>query len=76
MAKLVVHNEKVEDAQALVDLCPFGAIELSDKGVKINDLCRMCMTCVRRGPAGAVELVEDKAPKPQVDKSAWRDVAV
>ena len=27
MPKLVIHQEKVEDPQVLVDICPFGAME-------------------------------------------------
>lgn len=35
----------------------------------------MCRLCVRKGPKGAVEYVED-AVKPSVDKSAWKGIAV
>ena len=30
MPKLVIHQEKVEDPQVLVDICPFGAMEEKD----------------------------------------------
>ena len=68
MPKLVIHQEKVEDPQVLVDICPFGAMEEKDGKVMISAACKMCRLCVRKGPKGAVEYVED-AVKPSVDKS-------
>lgn len=76
MAKLVVDHEKVTDPQALAKLCPFGAMEIRDGRIEINAACKMCRLCVRKGPAGAVEYVENDAPKPQVDKSQWQGVMV
>mgnify|MGYP000116889436 CR=1 FL=1 len=39
MPKLVIHQEKVEDPQVLVDICPFGAME--EKDGKLSIKCRM-----------------------------------
>lgn len=75
MAKLVIHPECIEDPQILVDICPFGAMELTDKDLQINAACKMCKLCVRKGPKGAVTFEED-APKPSVDKSKWKGIAV
>lgn len=75
MPKLVVHQEKITDIPALLALCPFGALEEKDGAVAVNAGCKMCKLCVKNGPAGAVELVED-APAPVLDKSAWHGVAV
>ena len=55
MPKLVIHQEKVEDPQVLVDICPFGAMEEKDGKLSINAACKMCKLCVKKGPAGAVE---------------------
>ena len=60
MPKLVIHQEKVEDPQVLVDICPFGAMEEKDGKLSINAACKMCRLCVKKGPAGAVEYVEDE----------------
>ncbi len=76
MAKLIVHPEKIPDKEALIKLCPFGAMEVKGDTVEINAACKMCRICVKKGPAGAVEYVEDIQKKPTVDKSAWRGVAV
>lgn len=64
MAKLVLHPEKIDDPQVLVNICPFGAMELQDDGtLTINAACKMCRLCVRKGPKGAVTYEEDE-PKP------------
>ncbi len=76
MAKLVLHPEKIDDPQVLVNICPFGAMELQDDGtLTINAACKMCRLCVRKGPKGAVTYEEDE-PKPQIDKSKWKGIAV
>ena len=67
MPKLVIHQEKVEDPQVLVDICPFGAMEEKDGKLSINAACKMCKLCVKKGPAGAVEYVEDEK-KEEIDK--------
>ena len=75
MPKLVIHQEKVEDPQVLVDICPFGAMEEKDGKLSINAACKMCKLCVKKGPAGAVEYVEDEK-KEEIDKSQWNGIAV
>ena len=66
MPKLVIHQEKVEDPQVLVDICPFGAMEEKDGKLSINAACKMCKLCVKKGPAGAVEYVEDEKKKKSI----------
>lgn len=75
MPKLVVHQEKITDVSALLAVCPFGAIEEKDGKVEINAACKMCKLCVKKGPVGAVEFVEDEAA-PLLDKTQWQGVAV
>lgn len=75
MPRLVIHQEKIPDPRALAALCPFGALEEREGRVSVNAACKMCRICVKKGPAGAVEYLED-APAPAVDKAAWRGVAV
>ena len=78
MAYLKIHPEKItpEAARELVGLCPFSAIQYENGKLEINAGCKMCRMCVRKGPAGAITYEEDAAPAPEVDKSAWRGVAV
>ena len=75
MAKLIVHQECIPDKNELIKICPFGAMEVQDGDVVINAACKMCQLCVKKGPKGAVEYVEDKK-KPEIDKSAWKGIAV
>ncbi|MCI6100198.1 MAG: electron transfer flavoprotein subunit alpha [Selenomonas sp.] len=75
MAKLVVHQDKIDDVQAFIKICPFGAMVEKDGKVELTAACRMCRLCVKKGPKGAMEYVEDEK-KPTVDKSKWRGIAV
>lgn len=63
-----------ENAASLIKLCPFGAISYEDGKLDISSACKMCKMCVRKGPAGAIEYIEDAAP--EVDKSLWRGICV
>ena len=75
MAKLIIHQEKITDNQELVKICPFGAMEEKDGKLSINAACKMCRLCVKKGPEGAVEYVEDTA-RPSVNKEEWKGIAV
>ena len=74
MGKLVVHQEKIQDIQAFIKLCPFNAMEEKDGKIEINAACRLCKLCVKKGNGG-MEYVEDEA-KPTVDKSQWKGITV
>ena len=78
MPHLQIHPEKItqKTAEQLTALCPFSAIQYENGRLEINAACKMCRMCVKKGPAGAITLEEDAAPAPQVDKNAWRGVAV
>ena len=71
MAKLVVHQDRIEDVEKLLGLCPFGALEESDGRVVIGDGCKMCRLCVK---SGAVEYIEGETE--EIDKSQWQGICV
>lgn len=75
MARLIVHQEKIDDAEALIQVCPFNAMEIIDGKVIINAGCKMCRACVKNGPPGAVEFVREKKQK-TVRKEKWQGIAV
>ena len=77
MPELKVNHEKVtaEAAKELVSLCPFSAINYEDNKLSVNSACKMCKLCVKKGPAGVMEFVEDSAA-PTVNKDEWNGVAV
>ncbi|MCL4386177.1 MAG: FAD-binding protein [Actinobacteria bacterium] len=76
MGKLLVHQDLVNDetANKLIKLCPFGAIEYKDGKLEINAGCKMCRICIKKGPKGVIEFVEEQTTK--VDKSAYKGIAV
>lgn len=76
MAYLKVHKELLDEGSAreLVKICPFGAIEYKDGSLDINAACKMCKLCVKKGPKGVVEYVEEQTTA--VDKSQWNGIAV
>ncbi|WP_196593331.1 electron transfer flavoprotein subunit alpha [Pectinatus sottacetonis] len=75
MAKLVIHQEKIEDAKQFIKICPFNAMQEKDGEVVITAACRMCRLCEKKGPKGVVEYVEDQV-QPAIDKSKWRGITV
>lgn len=74
MGKLIINRGLVtpEKAEALVSLCPFGAISYEGGKVDISSACKMCKMCVRKGQ-GLVSFEEDAKA---VDKSLWQGVCV
>lgn len=74
MAKLVVNQEKITNKEELIKICPFGALEINDGKVEINGACKMCKLCVKKGPKGAVEYIEDEVK--EIDKSLWKGISV
>ncbi|KDR94050.1 electron transfer flavoprotein alpha subunit apoprotein [Peptoclostridium litorale DSM 5388] len=74
MAKITVNQNRISDTSKVTSLCPFGAIELIDGKVEINSACKMCRLCIKNGPEGAFEFVEDKIEA--IDKSKWRGIVV
>ena len=76
MGFLKINQHLVTDAHAetLMKLCPFGAFSYADGKLDISSACKMCKMCVRRGPAGIMEYVEETAAA--LDKSQWRGICV
>ncbi|SFC42724.1 electron transfer flavoprotein subunit alpha [Clostridium uliginosum] len=74
MARLVVNQKNIPNNEELIKICPFGALEINDGKVEINGACKMCKLCVKKGPKGAVEYIEDEVKS--IDKSLWKGIAV
>lgn len=76
MSKLICHQEKLNESniQALVNICPFGALEAKNGTLEITAACKMCKICVKKGPQGVMEFIEEAAPA--VDKSLWKGIGV
>ncbi len=74
MAKLVVNQEKISNIEELIKICPFGALENNNGIVEINGACKMCKLCVKKGPKGAVEYIEEEIK--EIDKSLWNGIGI
>ncbi|MHB9943988.1 electron transfer flavoprotein subunit alpha [Clostridium botulinum] len=76
MGKLVVNEEKLTPSiiEELVKICPFGALGENSGKIEISAACKMCKLCVKKGPAGVMEFVEEE--KSHIDKSLWKGIAV
>ncbi len=74
MARLVLNRNKIPDLEAFIEICPFKAIQQVDGRLEINAACKMCKICVKKGPPGAAEYVEEECPR--IDKDAWKGIAV
>ncbi len=76
MAYIKVNQEKVTEsiAKQLIEVCPFNAFDYQDAYLSINASCRICKMCIKKGPLGVCELVDN--PKPKIDKSLYNGIAV
>ena len=74
MAKIVINQSKISDFKEVMSLCPFNAMEIVNDKLEINAGCKMCKLCVKKGPKGAFEYIEDK--KIEINKDDWRGIAV
>lgn len=76
MGYIKVDNTKVtkEIADQLKQVCPFNAFEYVDEYLSINASCRVCKLCVKKGPKGVCEFIDDS--RPQIDKSKYKGIAV
>ena len=75
MAGILIHQEKACEPEKLIELCPFDAIEFTDGTLSINSGCRMCRICIKKGPEGVFEYVEDTKPQ-AVNKDDWQGITV
>ena len=74
MAKIIVHQNKIEDREAVIKVCPFNALEFeANDELILNAGCKMCKICIRRFPE-IFEWVEDVAPS--FNKDEWKGVTV
>ena len=74
MAKLVINQDKIGNIEELIKICPFAAMENVNGKLEIGAGCKMCKLCVKKGPKGAVEYIEEKVKN--IDKSLWNGVCV
>lgn len=76
ISKLICNQDKVDSAiiEELIMVCPFRAIENNNGKIEINAACKMCKLCVKNGPAGVMEFIEEEIAG--IDKSKWKGIGV
>jgi electron transfer flavoprotein alpha subunit len=77
MKTIQVNQGNITDPKTMERLCPFGAIEAHDGTVTINETCRLCLICVKQGPKGAFELVEERTnTTAEMNLDEWKGILV
>lgn len=73
---LKINQEKItaEIKKELLAICPFGAFSEGKDGLEISAACKMCKLCVKKGPAGVVEFIEEE--RKSVNKDEWKGITV
>jgi electron transfer flavoprotein alpha subunit len=76
MGYIKINQEAVttDTVKTLQDICPFNAFDYQDAYLSINAACKVCKICVKKGPAGVCEFVEEQ--RPTIDKTAYRGITV
>ena len=74
MGRLIINQEKIGNINEVITICPFGAMENHEGKLEINEACRMCKLCVKKGPEGAISYLEEEIKG--IDKSLWQGIAV
>ncbi len=74
MDKIVINHDEVKDFKEAIEICPFNAIEVVNDKLEINSGCKMCKLCVKKGPKGVFEFIEDK--KIEINKDEWKGITV
>jgi electron transfer flavoprotein alpha subunit len=64
--------EKCTLCKECIDTCPFGAIEIKDGKIYINENCTLCGLCINACPEGALEEEEKQAVA--VDLSSYKGI--
>ncbi|MBP3362033.1 MAG: FAD-binding protein [Clostridia bacterium] len=74
MPKLIFNENKIDNMESFLKICPFGALSCENGRVVASAACKMCKLCVKNGPEGAAVFSEEE--KISVDKSLWSGIAV
>ncbi len=74
MAEIIIHQDKITDFKSVIKLCPFGAIVLEQGKLVITAACKMCRLCLKKGPAGAFEMLENHDDA--INTADWQGIAV
>lgn len=74
MAKIIINQDKIDNIEEVLQICPFEAMEEVDGKIEINAACKMCKMCVKKGPKGAFIFEDDEVVA--INKDEWRGITV
>ena len=74
MAYIKINQNKIDNIDKVIKLCPFAAIENVNNEIQINAACKMCNICIKKGPKDAFEFIEDDVI--EINKDEWKGIAV
>lgn len=76
MSNIHINKNKLtkEVVEKLKSICPFNAFEGNENNLSINSGCKVCKLCVKKGPMGVCEFIEETTVK--IDKSKWVGITV
>ncbi len=76
MAYIKINQEKIttEVVKELKKVCPFNAFEYTDSYLSINAACKVCKLCVKKGPEGVCEFINEEQEK--INKDLYKGITV
>jgi len=74
LSELQINDEKCVLCRACISACPFGALEVVDKKLVVEDNCSLCGVCLNTCQFNA--LCIEKQENGLLDKNKWSDILV
>lgn len=76
MGYIKINQSKVtkEIVKQLDEVCPFNAFDYIDSYLSINAACKVCKLCVKKGPKGVCEFIEES--QAQINKEDYKGITV
>ena len=60
MAHIEINHDACTRCEVCLSVCPFGAMEMVNGNVMVNDQCRLCRICIDNCPVEAISMVESE----------------
>jgi len=76
MSRLNVNRDRCTLCGACVEECPYGALEVVEGDLRVNERCVLCGACLDACPEGALSIASEQAPAQKPDLDSYRGVWV
>ena len=76
MGYIKINHDKItpQVVKELEAVCPFNAFDYIDSYLSINAACKVCKLCVKKGPLGACEFIEEE--QVTIDRTKYKGITV